>query len=170
MTQLFSGTDLGGGSESGALVVEAPTAGTPSQYRELKLHRTACQFLGIPRSRLEHKKLKGTESAVNTHGNQIYTGPGPITNYTAELVEEYMIWWVHQPFVRGEQRIQDEQPGIQATQLEQSQCPAITDDGQVIRIAADDFVIDAQGWYWKVLNPVLSPDMGFWTFMTDRSR
>jgi hypothetical protein len=50
------------------------------------------------------------------------------------------------------------------------QVPAIDDNGNAITMQDDDFGVDPQGRRFRIENPVLSPDAGYWTFEGVRHR
>jgi len=146
----------------------APTA---AQLREYNLHRNVCVALGAPQVTLAHKGMKGTETPQSTTGNIIYKGPGPVQSFTPEYQSQTPIWWANMPFLRGEEREEDFGPGIITVQLLQGQFPAIDDNGNVLTVAEDDFVIDSDGvTLWRIVNPVLSPENSYWTCMLERQR
>lgn len=143
---------------------------TRAQTRTWQLHKALCLGLGIPQSTLNHKKLKGSFDAPSPTGNRIYRGPPPSTAFAPELVTAVLVWFVYQPFVRGEQRPDQYAPAIIATPQEQGQFAAIDDLQNLILVSEDDFVTTPEGTIYRITNPVLSPDQSFWTFMIAAQR
>lgn len=149
-------------------------AATIAQTRVYNMTRTICLGMGIPQVVLAHKRLKGTISAASPTGNTVYTGPGPITSFTSQFATQTNVWWVQMPFLRGEQREEDNEFGIQSDQQLMSQIPGVDDSGNLIAIEVDDFIIDAQPGnnqaFWRIVNPVWAPDYSYITFMAERQR
>jgi hypothetical protein len=50
------------------------------------------------------------------------------------------------------------------------QVPAIDDNGNVVNLQDEDFGIDPEGRRFRIENPMLSPDGGFWSFEGVRTR
>lgn len=147
---------------------------TASQQTIYRANKTICLGLGIPQVTLAHKKLKGTVSAPSGTGNVIYQGPGPVTAFDFEYQSTTLVYWVSQPFLRGEQQRDMGEFAIQSNQELYSQIAGIDDTGATIAIEDDDFIIDGQVGalqsFWRVVDPVWSPDYSFVTFMAERQR
>ena len=124
--------------------------------------------LGIGTSTVYHRQLKGSESTVGN--NKVYTGPGPILSFSAQYAATYTTYWVGQEFLRAEQR-QDEFPlGVSSQPMLQSQIPVLDITLSIITLAQDDFIKDASNNLWRVVNPTLSSETGYWAFMAERQR
>ena len=164
----------GGFPYAGGANAVDPFTPTAQQVRVYNATRQICQGMNIPQVVLAHKKLKGTVSVPTSTGNVVYTGPGPVTNFNAEYQSLTNVWWVDQPFLRGEQRLEANEFGIQANQQLMSQLPALDDNQNLIQIEDDDFIIDGQTGraqsFWRVVDVVWSPDYSYVTFMAERQR
>jgi hypothetical protein len=143
---------------------------TRDMVRQWLVHKQACFELGIPQSTYVHRKLKGTTAVVTGTKNRVYVGGGPKVDISVENAATFLVWCVHQPFIRGEQRADDEAYGIQATQIKQGQFAAIDDIGDVIPVTEDDLLLDGVQIAWRITNPVVSPDIAFWTCILERFR
>jgi hypothetical protein len=124
--------------------------------------------LGIGTSTVYHKQLKGSESKVGN--NTIYTGPGPLVSFSAQYAATYTTYWVGQEFLRAEQRQDDFTLGVVSDPMLQSQIPVLDTGLNIMVIAQDDFIQDAAGNLWRIVNPTLSSETGYWAFMASRQR
>lgn len=143
------------------------TASQQAHYNRIK---ALCGSLGVPQYTLAHKHLKGTISAPSSTGNTVYTGPGPLRGFDAQFSSQTLVWCATQTFLRGEQREEDWQAAMIMTPMIQMQVPAIDDYGNTVSINEDDFMIDSNGSFWKIMNPVIDPSQCYWSMMGELQR
>ena len=141
-------------------------AATARQIFVYNFHKQRCQVLGITQAQLQHKTLQGSVSAPGPTKNVTYTPPAPGN----PSVTSDTVWAVTEPMPMRSFAGNDTEIGRQAIQMLRGQCPAIDDVQASISIAEDDWLIDASGMKFRVINPVLSPDGAIWSFMLERQR
>ena len=141
---------------------------TQAQIRDYEIHQTACRLALVPQSTLRHSvALKGSVSAPSSTGVTTYTGPDPRT--TAFTTVDTLVWASWQALqVRSSGN--DPETGRQGEQRIIGQCPAIDDSYNVIVVSHDDTLVDANGESFKIVSPVVSPDLGFYSFQMTKRR
>lgn len=155
---------------AGPTLPSIPTGVSSTLLRSYLVHRDACLQTGAQQATYIHRKLKGSVTQPAGTKNRVYSGTGPKATLDFETALETQVWLVSQPFIRGEQRADDEAYGIQATQIKQGQFPSIDDKGTALPVTEDDLLIDAGGVTWRITNPVLSPEGSYWTVLAERFR
>ncbi len=135
-----------------------------------QVHKSICVNLSIIQSTFKHMKLKGSLSAPNQQGNVRYRGPGMLTTMDNEVADQHQVWLVYQPFIRGEERGDDFGPGVMEVALQEAQMPAIDDAMVVLNVQEGDLIVTPDGVTYNALNPVISPDLSFWTFLLEQKR
>jgi hypothetical protein len=145
-------------------------AATRAQLRMFTMTKKICLSLGIAQSTLDHKHLKGSFSTPSATGNRIYKNPPAMTKFDSEIQVASKVWFIWQPFIRGEERPVDYAPAVIPTPMQEGQLPALDDSLNPILLAEDDFLITPDGVIWKVRTPTPSPDMSYWTFMFEQHR
>src|SRR5579884_315656 len=137
---------------------------TQRQTFMYNFHRQQCANLGLLQSTIQHKQMAGTVSGPNAQGNYTYTPPGPGNPTTTSD----QVWAITMPMPMRSAEGNDTEIGRQAVQMLRGQCPAIDDSGTVISIAEEDWLTDASGMLFRIVNPVLTPDGSLWSFMLER--
>jgi hypothetical protein len=142
---------------------------TSMQQEVYQMHKDICVALGIPQCSFVHRKLAGTIGASTGAGNTIYGAPATQQDYSAEEAGAPIpVWLVFQSFIRGEERGDEYAPAIIATPLQEAQCPAIDDNGNLVPVTENDIFIDTQAYSWRVMNPVLDPASSFWSMLMEK--
>jgi len=140
------------------------------QLEILADHKAACQDMGVAPVLFAHRTRLGTiETTVGT-GNTQYKSQGPVTTLDDEFTETHWVWWIHQAFIRGLERPENFAFGIADTPWEQCQMAALDIYGNTMNVEEEDFIVDAQGFRWRMFNLVISPDQGYWSFMSQKTR
>ena len=155
---------------AGPTLPSIPSGVSSTLLRSYLVHRDACLQTGAQQATYIHRKLKGTATQPAGTKNRVYTGSGPRATLDFETAFETKVWLVSQPFIRGEQRSDDEAYGIQATQIKQGQVPAIDDAGTPLPVTEDDLITDVAGTTWRITNPVISPEGSYFTILMERFR
>ena len=147
---------------------------TIAQVNEFNLHRIICQALNISQSTLKHRSMTGnvtlpdsSSSPTAANANRIYTA-SPARNIDDEPTEDTLVWFVQQP-----QRSRSGDEGRTARMSEprlMGQLPTIDDNGNVLDLMEEDWIEDPQGTKFRITNPAMGPDMGFYFFDLEEQR
>ena len=144
-------------------------AGTAHQIEQWQIHKDICDYIGIGQSTLQHKALVGSLGAASATGVREYIPP-KATN-AVQATTDTLVWCVWQEKTRATGSGEDgpEEGRIGVAEM-RGQIPAVDDNGNVVTIAHDDWIKDANGVLYRILSPVISLDLGYWSFSTERQR
>jgi len=141
--------------------------GTARQIEEWALHKEICQNLGITQSTLKHKSLAGSVGAPSPTGVTVYTPPDPTPSVRATT--DTPVWCVWQELT-SRSPMDSTMAGRLGVPMLKGQLPAVDDNGNVLTIAHDDWIQDGNNVLYRILNPVISTDLGYWSFEVLRQR
>lgn len=137
------------------------------QITVFNYHRTVCQQIGIPQSILRHKSLQGILGTPSSTGNVIYQDP--LAQTADPATTNSRVWAIYQELPRFG-GVEVEEPARLGLGSLRGQCPALDDLQNVISVEHDDWLDDPLGRHYRILDPVLSPDDGYWAFQLKRER
>ena len=137
---------------------------TASQVRQYNLHKQADTQTGIGQSTFKHKTLTGSLDTASSTGNQIYTGAGPQT--ALQTTTDTLVWATWMAVPQRHSGFDDTEIGRKGIPYMKGQMPTIDDNANVITVAHDDWIQTPapESKLYRVENPTLSPDGGFWSF------
>lgn len=141
---------------------------TLAQLRALRLAKKACARAKVGPMTLKHRGLAGTQTAVgNNKVLKARSGSKTLEATTDSLV--YVVW---EPVkVRGGTTEGGDGPAGR-TWIGRlfAQMTALDTSANPITLSDDDWVLAPDGTIFKVENPTISPDGGFYTFVAVTQR
>lgn len=138
-------------------------AATQAQLRTYHWHKQVALYLGYGQSTWRHRVLDGSLTVPTSTGNQLYVGQGP-TNVDETTINTlvWAVWRNREPKTNPN----DDLPMGRTRAIRFSgQLPVIDDNGADVLVSDEDWITTPLGKKrYKIENPQLSPEEGFWIF------